>query len=72
MIDESLHDPDPTASGEKGPDPKDVVFLALARMTGSWLVTGNSKHFPETFREGVAVVSPAEYLARLGDFQSGH
>ena len=65
LIDESLRLPDPPAWAEKGPDPKDLPFLALARVAGAWLVTGNVKHFPETFRNGVTVVSPAEYLAHL-------
>ena len=65
LIDESLRLPDPAAWAEGGPDPKDLPFLALARMAGAWLVTGNLKHFPETFRNGVAVLSPTEYLAQL-------
>ncbi len=72
LIDESLRVPDPVASGERGPDPKDLVFLALARKTGAWLVTGNLKHFPESSRQGVTVISPAEYLAHLGDSQNRH
>ena len=67
LIDESLRLPDPTAWAERGPDPKDLPFLALARVAGAWLVTGNIKHFPETFRDGVRVLSPAEYLAHLGE-----
>ena len=67
LIDESLRLPDPTAWAENGPDPKDLPFLALARVAGAWLVTGNMKHFPETFRDGVRVLSPAEYLAHLGE-----
>jgi hypothetical protein len=35
-------------------------------MAGAWLVTGNGKHFQETVRDGVRVLSPAEYLAHLG------
>ncbi|MGP8252195.1 MAG: putative toxin-antitoxin system toxin component, PIN family [Terracidiphilus sp.] len=55
------------------PDPKDAVFLALARASGAWLVTGNIKHFPKSVRRGVTVVSPAEYLEKLsipGQWQS--
>jgi predicted nucleic acid-binding protein len=47
------------------PDPKDTPFLALAHASGAWLVTGNSKHFPEPVRRGVRVISPGEYLAHL-------
>jgi hypothetical protein len=36
-------------------------------MAGAWLVTGNLKHFPETVRNGVTVLSPSEYLTRLGE-----
>lgn len=65
LIDESLRPPDPATSKERGPDPNDLPFLALARMAGAWLVTGNLKHFPQTFREGVTVLSSTEYLAHL-------
>ena len=47
------------------PDPKDAVFLALAKAAVGWLVTGNLKHFPRAARHGVVVHSPAEYLERL-------
>ncbi len=59
----SLSDPDPLPIS--CPDPKDMPFLALARAAGAWLVTGNLKHFPEHLRNGVTVVTPSEYLARL-------
>jgi hypothetical protein len=42
-----------------------MPFLALAHVSGAWLVTGNLKHFPATLRNGVTVISPAEYLVRL-------
>jgi putative PIN family toxin of toxin-antitoxin system len=48
------------------PDPKDAPFLALAHASGAWLVTGNLKHFPRSARRGVTVISPSEYLERLG------
>ena len=66
LIEESLRLPDPAIWVTRGPDPKDMPFLALAHVTGAWLVTGNLKHFPETIRNGVTVLSPAEYLTRLG------
>jgi uncharacterized protein len=59
----SLPDPEPFAAG--CPDPKDTPFLALAHASGAWLVTGNARHFPEHVRNGVVVVTPSEYLARL-------
>lgn len=47
------------------PDPKDEVFLALAKTSGAALVTGNLRHFPEDARLGVPVLSPADFLAGL-------
>jgi predicted nucleic acid-binding protein len=65
LIEESLRLPDAEAWPHPGPDLKDLPFLALARASGAWLVTGNLKHFPQPIRKGVAVLSPAEYLAQL-------
>jgi predicted nucleic acid-binding protein len=65
LIATSLELPDPPLWPHRLPDPKDAPFLALARAAGTWLVTGNLKHFPERFRGGVTVISPAEYLERL-------
>ena len=48
------------------PDPKDAIFIALAKDSGAALVTGNLKHFPPEARQGVKVYHPMEYLARLG------
>jgi putative PIN family toxin of toxin-antitoxin system len=67
LIEESLRLPDPATWTKRGPDPKDLPFLALAHVAGAWLVTGNLKHFPETVRNGVTVLSPTEYLAHLGE-----
>ena len=67
LIEESLRLPDPATWAKRGPDPKDLPFLALAHVAGAWLVTGNLKHFPETVRNGVTVLSPTEYLAHLGE-----
>ena len=49
----------PTTSNEVFPDPDDRVFyeVALSR-DGSYVVTGNQRHFPKT----PIVVSPAEML----------
>jgi len=65
LIEESLRLPDPAVWTHRGPDPKDAPLLALAHVAGAWLVTGNLKHFPRTIRNGVTVLSPAEYLAQL-------
>jgi putative PIN family toxin of toxin-antitoxin system len=67
LIEESLRLPDPAAWTRRGPDPKDIPFLALAHGSGAWLVTGNLKHFPETVQSGVRVLLPADYLIRLGE-----
>jgi len=67
LIEESLRLPDPATWAKRGPDSKDLPFLALAHVAGAWLVTGNLKHFPETVRNGVTALSPAEYLAHLGE-----
>ena len=50
----------------KLPDPDDEPFLeaALAAKADA-LVTGNLRHFPTLLREGIAVFSPSEFLARL-------
>ncbi|MCC7264933.1 MAG: putative toxin-antitoxin system toxin component, PIN family [Candidatus Latescibacteria bacterium] len=46
------------------PDPDDEVFLAVALAgPAPHLVTGNTKHFPVKSRQGVQVVSPAEFLS---------
>jgi predicted nucleic acid-binding protein len=65
LIEESLRLPDPKAWPHTLPDAKDAPFLALAHAAGALLVTGNLKHFPESARNGVVVLSPADYLARL-------
>jgi putative PIN family toxin of toxin-antitoxin system len=67
LMEESLHLPHPASwSVIPGPDPKDIPFLALAETAGAWLITGNLKHFPETIRKNVRVLSPADYLNHLG------
>lgn len=65
LIDESLRIQDPAPWPLEMPDPKDAPFLALADLSGAVLVTGNLKHFPESFRRGVQVLSPAEYCGHL-------
>ena len=53
---------EPTPSGEMFPDTDDAVFyeVALSR-EGSFLVTGNQRHFPKS----PIVVTPAEMLQIL-------
>ncbi|MCQ2072302.1 MAG: PIN domain-containing protein [Bacteroidaceae bacterium] len=47
------------AGGNVFPDPKDIVFYEVAlSKEGSFLVTGNIKHFPKD----PIVVTPAEFL----------
>jgi putative PIN family toxin of toxin-antitoxin system len=65
LIEESMRLPDPGSWPNVCPDPKDTPLIALAYAAGAWLVTGNLKHFPEPIRNGVTVVSPADYLAHL-------
>lgn len=45
------------------PDPDDEPFLATA-MAGNarCLITGNTKHFPSSRRQGMAVLSPGEFI----------
>lgn len=65
LIEESLRMAEPLPWPFPGPDPADLPFLSAASASGAWLVTGNLKHFPESIRQGVTVVSPAAYLAHL-------
>ena len=45
------------------PDPSDEPFLeAAVAGDAECLITGNIKHFPSTRRQGVAVLSPSEFL----------
>jgi predicted nucleic acid-binding protein len=67
LIESSLQLPEPPPWLHPVPDLKDAPFLSLAHASGAWLVTGNLKHFPESTRGGVVVLSPAEYLEHLGE-----
>lgn len=50
---------EPTPSGEPFPDADDAVFYEVAlSKEGSYLVTGNQRHFPQS----PIVVTPAEML----------
>jgi putative PIN family toxin of toxin-antitoxin system len=50
----------------KLPDASDEPFLAVAQAgVALSLVTGNLKHYPERFRQGVQVLSPREFIELL-------
>lgn len=53
------------AGRPSGPDEDDLIFLALAK--GHLLVTGNIQDFPFEIRQGVPIVTPAEYIKIIGD-----
>ena len=62
LLQVAFHEPEPAPWPIKGPDPDDLVFLALAKANGAALVTGNLAHFPKAGRDGVVVLTPADYL----------
>jgi predicted nucleic acid-binding protein len=62
LLQVAFHEAEPAPWALKGPDPDDLVFLALAKATGAILVTGNLGHFPEAIRGGVTVCTPGDYL----------
>ncbi len=47
------------------PDQDDEPFLATAHAAGVKLVTGNTRHFPESIRGGVVVATPREFIDSL-------
>jgi len=59
-----LEDPPPWPLS--GPDPDDLVFLALAHAMDGTLVTGNLKDYPEPIRSGTTVLNARAYLEALG------
>ena len=61
----AFHEPEPELRSLEGPDPDDLVFLALAKAIGAVLVTGNLADFPTEIRGGVIVVSPSDYLGQI-------
>jgi predicted nucleic acid-binding protein len=65
LIDSALKLPDGIDWPHSLPDPDDAKFLSLAKQTGAWLVTGNLKHYPRDARDGVTILSPAEYAETL-------
>jgi predicted nucleic acid-binding protein len=62
LLQVAFHEPEPRPWPLPGPDEDDLVFLALAKASGAALVTGNQAHYPEAIRDGVLVLSPADYL----------
>jgi len=60
-----LVDQDLPAWPSAGPDPDDLVFLALAHRTGAVLVTGNIADYPISIRHGVVVMNPAAYIRHM-------
>ena len=58
----AFHEPEPAPWPHEGPDPDDLVFLALAKVTGTVLITGNTADFPPAIRAGVRVMTPTAYL----------
>lgn len=66
LLAEARHlDTDPPEWPMDGPDPDDLIFLALAHRTGAVLVTGNLADFPKAIRQGIQVMGPREYLDGL-------
>ncbi len=54
------------------PDPDNAPFLAVALAGGAeCLITGNLKHFPARCRQGVAVLSPSDFLAHYREHRLG-
>jgi putative PIN family toxin of toxin-antitoxin system len=51
------------------PDPDDAPFLEVALAAQALLVTGNIKHYPASYREGVSVLTPADFLRLLREQQ---
>jgi putative PIN family toxin of toxin-antitoxin system len=44
------------------PDQDDLVFVEAALSLSRVLVTGNKRHFPARWMQGIHVLSPAEFL----------
>lgn len=58
----AFHRPDPPPWPHAGPDPDDLVFLAMAKAAQATLVTGNIADFPPKIRGGVDVMTPQEWM----------
>ena len=63
----NFHEAEPAPWPREGPDPDDLVFLALAKASGAVLATGNLADFPTEMRESVMVMSPSDYLAQIAE-----
>lgn len=60
----------PSPLAQALPDVDDEPFLEVAvACEARYLVTGNLKHYPETARAGVTVVSPREFVEALRDLR---
>jgi putative PIN family toxin of toxin-antitoxin system len=44
------------------PDAKDAPFLEVAAAADAILVTGNTRHFPQSSRAGITVLTPREFI----------
>ncbi len=56
----------PLAGHHAAPDPEDLMFLEAALAgEAEAVITGNVRDFPSTIRQGVRVVEPAAFLARV-------
>ena len=62
LLQVAFHELEPIPWPLEGPDPDDLVFLALAKATGAVLVTGNIADYPESIRDSVLVMTPVAYL----------
>ncbi len=58
---------DPRPWPFQGPDQTDLVFLSLASQHNACLVTGNMADYPEKMRANTKVITPAQYVAWLGE-----
>ena len=65
LVDQSLQLPDPPPWPMPGPDADDLGFLALAKLSGAVLVTGNLADYPEAIRDGMQVLSPKAHWEGL-------
>ena len=66
LLEEAHFQPeDPAPWPLPGPDPDDLVFLALAHRTGAVVVSGNLADYPQAIRRGVQVMVPREFLDKL-------
>lgn len=44
------------------PDKDDIIFVEAALSLKGVLVTGNKRHYPASFMQGIRVLSPADFL----------